>query len=67
MNIVKLKDVHLGVLQFAHKEKDEIEDIASLDYFLGVVLPLLKLMPKTAGSSYRKGQIKVNSKSIHNS
>lgn len=25
MKIVKLKDVHLGVLQFAHKEKDEIE------------------------------------------
>lgn len=25
MNTVKLKDAHLGVLQFAHKEKDEIE------------------------------------------
>lgn len=25
MHTVKLKDAHLGVLQFAHKEKDEIE------------------------------------------
>lgn len=25
MDTVKLKDVHLGVLQFAYKERDEIE------------------------------------------
>lgn len=62
MNTVKLKDTHLGVLQFAHKEKDEIEAMPLTSLLLRSISPTSKTHARHCKMQLQKG-IKVNPKS----